>query len=81
MINTINRIQNEYTQVDGDEKKVYEQALHHLHGDAVYDKIEATNWTAEMKYHNTYYNKGNYGPRELKMNNKKYLELYHDRTS
>ena len=41
--------------------------------------LHETNWEIESQYHNTYYH-GNsiYGRREIKMNNKEYLENVHE---
>ncbi len=37
-------------------------------------QIDETNWLEESRYHNAYYNKGKYGSREIRMNNKEWHE-------
>ena len=44
--------------------------------DKEYDSLYKLDWKKESNYHNTYYKgKGNYGIRELRMNNKKWHEI------
>jgi len=40
-----------------------------------YDEQEDLNQKIECDYHNTYYNKGSYGTRTLRMNNKQWHKL------
>ena len=48
--------------------------------DITYDKIENTDWSAESKYHNTYYNTTTkkYGSRTIRMNNKDWHTLQNE---
>ena len=50
--------------------------LRQMVSDDIYNSIENIDWKKESTYHNTYYKgKGNYGIRELRMNNKKWHEI------